>query len=259
MKCYATQIGNCGGGLSKEHYISASVLKIAGSSIEIAGFPWQQRDEVSRLSVSALTARILCKHHNEQLSSLDAVAKHFLIGLKATSDEITQGELSHSTFQLSGLDLELWFLKVLIGVLSMRRIDVPPTWVNILFRRESWSEGSGLYFFGAPGEARWRFQLVRMILVKLTGDPARIAGAKFGIGGLAMLLSFGTPRFAECGMESLYRPKSLTFEKNAKQNTFNLDWNDQLPHGSVVLRETTPSSKSDPARHIVAPFDKFTG
>lgn len=37
--CYARHFGDCAGGRSKEHYVSESVLEVAGSAIQISGFP----------------------------------------------------------------------------------------------------------------------------------------------------------------------------------------------------------------------------
>ena len=71
-----------------------------------------------------------------------------------------------------------------------------------------------------------------------TEDPSRIAGAKFGIGGLALLLAFGTPRLTEPGMQALYRPASLLIERDGKQNKHVLSWDDHGAHGTMNLRIT---------------------
>ena len=84
MTCYAVHLGDCAGGLSKEHYVSESVLEIAGTAVQVTGFPWQPGGETAQIGTASLAAKILCKHHNEQLSPLDSVAKVFLSGLKAS-------------------------------------------------------------------------------------------------------------------------------------------------------------------------------
>jgi hypothetical protein len=115
-------------------------------------------------------------------------------------------------------------------------MTVPKKWVDILFQRKSWDDETGLYIFAIPGNVSWMFQLVRVMSVSATNDPKRIAGAKFGIGGFAMLLGFGKPRFFEPGFETVHRPASLIFEMNGKQNQHLLFWEDRKHHGSIGLR-----------------------
>ena len=252
MTCYAVHLGDCAGGLSKEHYVSESVLEIAGTAIQVTGFPWQRSGETAQIGAASLAAKILCKRHNEQLSPLDSVAKVFLSGLKSSFQEASENRLSNSTYQTSGCSFELWLLKVLCGLLPLCKVAVPHTWVDILFQREPWPAGAGLHIFGAPGAASWYFTLVRIISVTTTEDPSRIAGAKFGIGGLALLLAFGTPRFTELGMQVLYRPASLLIERDGKQNQHVLSWDDHGAHGAMTLRVTgATASTTEGPRPIV--------
>jgi hypothetical protein len=72
-QCYASALGNCSTGLTREHYISASVLNEVGSSIWIEG---TMRTPAAHYPVSALTAKVLCAIHNRQLSDLDTAAAY---------------------------------------------------------------------------------------------------------------------------------------------------------------------------------------
>jgi hypothetical protein len=126
-------------------------------------------------------------------------------------------------------------------------------WVDILFQRNPWPLEAGLYIFGTPGVGGWYFTLVRVISVMATEDPNRIAGAKFGIGGLALLLAFGTPRFTEPGMQALYRPATLLIERNGKQNKHVLSWDDYGAHGTMNLRITGEIASGARPRPIVEP------
>ena len=86
MGCFAVHLGDCSGGISKEHYVSRSVLAIAGNTVQVSGFPWQEPDEPLEIGIGALTSRILCSHHNSELSPLDETASKFLRALKTSFD-----------------------------------------------------------------------------------------------------------------------------------------------------------------------------
>jgi hypothetical protein len=254
MSCYAIHLGNCAGGRSKEHYISESVLEIAGTAIQISGFPWQRAGETAHIGAASLAAKMLCRRHNEQLSPLDSVGKDFLAGLKSSFHEASEGRFSNRTYQIRGKSLELWLLKVLCGVLRLRRIAVPEEWIDILFQRKPWPDGTGMHILVARGEAAWYFTLVRVTLVEATEDPTQIRGAKFGIGGLAMLLAFGTPRLTEPGVQTIFRPGSILIETDGKRHQHVLSWDDDATHASVVLEFIGPIEEPATApRPIVKP------
>jgi len=77
--CYLRATNDCSQDISREHYISANILEQLGDEgIEVAGVPWLKPGESKRLAVDNLTAKILCKRHNENLSPLDSEAGTFL-------------------------------------------------------------------------------------------------------------------------------------------------------------------------------------
>jgi hypothetical protein len=77
--CFARDIRDCSRAISREHYISRSVLDLfGGGGIAVSGMPWIPDGEQRRVSAASLTGRMLCERHNQALSSLDAVAARFL-------------------------------------------------------------------------------------------------------------------------------------------------------------------------------------
>ncbi|MGD0826072.1 MAG: hypothetical protein ABR908_15905, partial [Terriglobales bacterium] len=67
--------------MSGEHLFSEVTLDLlAGPDGKIvrAGYPWQEEDEVQLLTPSTCKANVLCKRHNNALSSVDATAGRFL-------------------------------------------------------------------------------------------------------------------------------------------------------------------------------------
>lgn len=254
MSCIAAHLGDCTGGTSAEHYISRSVLRLAGKAVRVSGFAWQQPGQATDIGVGSLTSKRLCRHHNEQLSPLDEEGRRFLAPLKHTHDEASgEAEFSNEAFLVDGDKLELWLFKVLCGILAASRAyPVPKEWIEILFQRRPFPEGAGLYIFGEPGPATWYFNLLRVISVR--NNRGDLAGAKFGIGGLALLLALGTPRFHESGVESIYRPARLQIHRGRNIKEFLISWSRYQGSGSVFLRIEGAISADHPGpKPIVRP------
>src|SRR6266446_668458 len=68
-QCWAACLGNCGGGLSREHVISKGLF--VSSFLDVTGFPWCNGG-TKRIGIESLTKRALCVKHNNDLSPLDS-------------------------------------------------------------------------------------------------------------------------------------------------------------------------------------------
>jgi hypothetical protein len=228
-------------------------LEIGGEIVQVSGFPWQ-KTESQEIGIDALTSRILCSQHNSQLSPLDATGKEFLSDVKSIFDKAFKSEVwADEVFAIDGKKLELWLLKVLCGVFVVSgTIEVPRQWIEILFQREPFAEGSGMHIFGVQGNGSWFFNLVRILSVN--DKSGKILGAKFGIGGLAFLLAFGKPQFSEEGIQSIYRPQSIIFQKEANEKRLDFSWPYGEGTGSVRLTIAGAIDGVDPKyRPIVGP------
>jgi hypothetical protein len=154
-RCYAKHLGGCTH-KSREHFISRSILEIIGP-FSIQGFPWLIPGENGKASAGSLTAAVLCERHNSSLSIFDSEAAKFLSHLKLLGSKSTPQQLSEvpEVFSVDGTLLEMWLLKTLCGVMASGNflIDgrsfgkVPPSeyLVNLLFSRDPWKTGIGLY------------------------------------------------------------------------------------------------------------------
>jgi hypothetical protein len=64
--------------------MSRAILEqFGGSVIVVIGMPWLPAGQALETSIPNLTAKILCRRHNEALSPLDAEAGHFFSALPA--------------------------------------------------------------------------------------------------------------------------------------------------------------------------------
>lgn len=260
LACYASCLDECQGGISREHYISRSVLEVAGSKIRVSGFPWQHPGEQSDVGISALTSKILCRRHNSELSSLDDTGATLVRALNVSFDRALHGgEFTTEQFTLDGPQLELWLLKILCGITSFSGpIRVPDNWVRVLFGREPFPKDAGLYLFGEPGEAVWFFNLVRMIGV--ADKQGVVAGAIFGVGGLAFALTLGRPIFEAAAVQSLYRPNSIVLENDSLVTRIAFTWPSNWNGGSAHLKieGPAPDDRATGAKPIVKPDGTWT-
>jgi len=72
-KCYLGETNDCSRKLSKEHYISKSVLRSIRGGLQVSGGFWPAATS-KEVSAENLVSKILCTRHNRALCPLDAVA-----------------------------------------------------------------------------------------------------------------------------------------------------------------------------------------
>jgi hypothetical protein len=158
-KCYATELADCSGKISGEHYVSHSILKVLsddGVHIDVEGLSWLN-GEKKKLPAKRLESNILCTRHNEALSGLDNIAKRFFLSIQRIDKEyaIDINENTDRVFLFNGHDIERWALKTLCGSVFSGNTshliapikDWKPSlqWLRILFGLENFPKKWGLY------------------------------------------------------------------------------------------------------------------
>lgn len=156
--CWASSLGNCRGGISHEHYVSECVFP--RQSIFVQGLDWCL-EEPKELRIETLTAKILCKHHNETLSELDAAAGQAFNSIREFAETRINRSKTPSLnwapkqFTINGPRLERWCLKTLLNFSFNRQLVigpgnhragiVPDDLVQIAFGLGEFTKGQGLY------------------------------------------------------------------------------------------------------------------
>lgn len=119
--CYASGLEDCGGRLSREHYISESLLRHLNSDegLRVWGLPWI--DETLQFSYppGAFASKVLCERHNAALSPLDDLATYLFESL---NEGKAQGDERKLVYLLNGHDIERWLLKVLCGAACSKKV-----------------------------------------------------------------------------------------------------------------------------------------
>ena len=119
-RCYCAPLGNCSGGISREHFMSHTLLRMLsrGETVRVEGFAAINGGEAKHLGPNALAANILCRHHNSLLADLDTTALKFFSLLRHETPEMQA--------EIDGLRLERWYLKLLLGLLTVTKPEFAP-------------------------------------------------------------------------------------------------------------------------------------
>lgn len=206
-KCYASELRNCSQTITAEHFVSEGVLNDLqeGGRLMVTGFPWQP-DPKTPISVApaALTAKVLCEHHNWALSPLDAIGIRFMkcIKLALNPERPALVPERREWWLFNGHDIERWLLKVLCGTASagnlrfqgqrLSKTKPPSEILDLLYGKTWFSGGTGLYLAnGLNDEIRDQNNFSFAPWMDETGQIIR--GCIFMARGFGLLLALMPP------------------------------------------------------------------
>jgi hypothetical protein len=235
----------CVGGISGEHLISESVIRLlAGDGqFTIGGTPWLPEGETKAVGSKSLTANCLCERHNGALSPLDEAARYIFTALKSCLEKAPDV----SNYIASGHDLERWLLKTLKALaasqnLARGRQRLAGTFtsdIRILDMLEQigvWPPGTGLYCVMKAGDLTVNHRLFQ--IAPVTNASEEICALWTNILGLSFVLVLETsvlknlPQLAS----AVFRPRSFSVRHSSGSHELLLSWADGNPHrGDMTL------------------------
>ncbi|TVZ40282.1 hypothetical protein P886_4709 [Alteromonadaceae bacterium 2753L.S.0a.02] len=242
IKCMLHGFGECNGKLSREHYISDTVLQalsINGGMV-IGGLPWQPQDKFQNIGISSLQSKTLCEKHNSSLSEMDAAAGD----LVRTLDNIDKApNLVQNDSLFDGRVVERWLLKVISGLVAGPGVGngtVPESWKEILVGG-AWPQGWGLYLPSSsdPQILSREFYIETMV----NPESKEILGCKYKIAGVGFNLLLGKPDNPTAF--GLYRPRGLIFKATDLEKRVELDW-DNVNDKAIIYTKTGTTSNNPP-------------
>ena len=158
--CWANCLGDCGGGISREHYVSECIFP--NQEIFVQGLNFCL-DRPVLLHSRSVTAKILCVDHNRRLGEeVDWIAgKAFesireFTALRDRRREFPQLSWLPRVFKIDSRGLERWCLKTMINFsIGQKKLfgigpgnqtdDVDDELVEIAFGLKDFTVGRGLY------------------------------------------------------------------------------------------------------------------
>jgi hypothetical protein len=250
--CYLRGTRNCSARISREHYISRSVLEQLGVTIAVSGMPWQRDGEIFSTSIASLIAKILCERHNHALSPLDTEAGKFFSNLTSALVDLERKTLSRRPIfhLISGEMIELWMLKVAcglyysVGAVGGRRLErefsIDESKIINAFFQNIWDHRAGIYFLGTKGDQIRPSNSVGF--APLYDQRTNLfSGAKLFLRGFGFDLVFDSSRTNAGEWTGLVRrPSELTLERRGRKHILVLSWPPGAPDAGVVCSTTPP-------------------
>ena len=221
----------CSMKISREHYISATVLKALGGNngtAQIGGLPWQPEQTLQGIGIQSLQSKILCETHNSGLSVLDSVAGR----LFCTLDAADKNPMSLPIVsQFDGPSVERWFIKVLCGLTAAAGFGngtIPDQWKRILVG-EDWPNLWGAYLAvpTSPLILAPEFSLDTSI----HPETRAIFAATFRVAGVPFKIALGRPDNSE--QFGVYRPRGIIFQLPAGERRVEFIW--PFPNERAVI------------------------
>lgn len=199
--CWASSLGNCGGGSSREHLASKGLF--VSTHVTVEGFPWC-RGSAKTIGIESLTSKILCRDHNAALSALDSAASEAFDALRQQTKlcneraALPPGKpITTEHFYIDAQKLERWLLKTLLNLSYQGRfkigtsgteIGIPPDdLVRICFGLADFPGRAGMYVAAKAGMALQFSDVLEFS--PLIKDEHRVLGAFFRFRGVRFFLA----------------------------------------------------------------------
>jgi hypothetical protein len=185
-----------------------------------------------RVPIKDLAAHILCERHNSRLSRLDSLIGEFANAIR----DIDCGLMSRSKpVKVKGLLLERWALKCLVGLIVSGNGTgrLKPDCVNLLFERQSWPQGWGLYFDVSQQKI---YHTDNIVIHLIAASDGIVAAVKLFIQGLPFTLMLGRPDNPAAW--GVWRPAKITMRSPAGDIKILFRWDNRGSSQKIELTKT---------------------
>lgn len=234
--CYMRSTKDCSQKISREHYMSASVLRLIDEMIDVSGLPWITPGESRAIGIQALAAKVLCERHNNALSPLDKEGERFFQTFLDFSRIAYSEESCLRVF--NGVDIERWMLKSLFGLLASESLqvahgvplhaEITPQCISLLNGTVAHANQRGMFVRAEPGHTLTTERSVTVFPVT-NNQKQNLQGLGVNILGFDFLCS-------TCPInvdEAVYRPSYLVFKTSKDYRIIHFVWPE--PESNAVL------------------------
>ena len=251
-RCYLNSSFDCSLEMSREHYISASVIRALGGQFKISGLPWQQAGQDQEIGINSLTSKVLCARHNAAFSPTDASAKRFfgiMFSIIANLSRRDRDPCGTEWYLVSGEMLELWSMKTLFGlypkIAAKNRMRLSSTQtisadrLRRVIRRGGLLPPDGLYL-RIPARQAGTYE-PKMQLSPLSVFDQEVIGLRWSIFGVEFDFVFNSSNanMKRLVPDCIYRPGLLRLKKGNKCHAVAMTW----PKSATADRELSSTSQ----------------
>lgn len=235
--CYLGHTRDCSRKISKEHYISKSIIQQL-SDIKISGLPWVKHGEPASFGVNSMTASVLCTRHNNALSPLDTHAGRFFKTLFDAQDHAANGKNDETRFFLhSGDALEKWIVKSSLGLYAsgILSVDGRPAKNHMTFDSKTLTNALFSGTLNAPLGLRFNIETEGVIGANIGFAPlysplsSDLAGAFVVINGIRFNCIFDATHAQNVMNEkNIFRPWVIDINGPTATSRIILTWSNQV-------------------------------
>jgi hypothetical protein len=248
-KCYLSFTNDCSSDITKEHYISDSLLKLLEhrNTVKITGLRWIENQTFRLISKNSLTAHILCARHNNRLHDLDTEMLYFFEAVKKI-EEVLKGKQkirAYLEFSLDGHKIERWLIKLGCGIIASNQVPgvdqvvVKPECYDCLISGAEMPENWGLYFSGENRQfdtsIDFSIRYASGELKALDFSVHNFVHTHLVLGRPGNPLAFGT-----------YRPHNLVFRSITSRVDHNIELKWLVDRGKLAVIYTRLGSTDKP-------------
>lgn len=196
--CWASAISLCSGKITREHIVSKGLFE--NEVVKVQGFSWC-KDSPKEIGLSSLTAKILCKKHNEDLSEVDTSGSNAFDSIREMRrianirGKVKPKMWNIIKYSIDGNLLERWFLKTLINISYCKEYSIGGEAENgkpineiikIAYGKSNFSGRAGLYSIVHVGQQINSTD--SFLFSPVIKDKKYIAGGLFSFRGFKYLL-----------------------------------------------------------------------
>jgi hypothetical protein len=234
-KCFLHGFGTCSEKITKEHYISDTVLRAFSGegNFQIGGLAWQkEKMALQDIGISSLTSKILCKNHNSQLSPLDEEAGRFVRHVIAV-DKCP--ESAPNAIEFDGEKIQRWMLKTIMSTLEAGAFQGPTLsgrHKRILLGG-AWPSTWGLY-----AEVSEDMQIFTQDLYLETAHisgTSEVVAARFRLAGIQLTVVIAS--LQDSKQFGLYRPRGFVILDESSEKKIGLKWRGPKRNKAVIFNK----------------------
>lgn len=230
--CWAYDLGDCYGKLTKEHIVTNSII---GKTVKVKGFSWC-KNESKEIGSPSLVNKILCEKHNNELSVFDSEAKNFISVINnfcLNNDNFSKFGFRKKDLpivhKIDGKNLERWCCKTLINVALSQTDEIivaPEKILTFIFRDKNFEKPYGLNFAISVGQKINTnvFLEIRPLFNKKENFNKELAGGLFIFRGLYLIV------LIPCSKDNLIIDNKLVLNLNNNEiewNNLQLNWHNR--------------------------------
>ena len=256
-KCYLKGSKDCGGNITREHYLSETLLKELGTGtvvlVDRAG-----RGSVPReIGISNLQSKILCKRHHECLSTLDETAGELFRKFRAIDQDLRRfSDPGYFRSEIDAERFERWVLKLVCGsfystsatkdgVPLLRDHSVDEALLHQALLLGAWNRGCGLYL-GSETESGFKSTGKIGVGVLTSSMEKKFVGGRLIMMGLSFDVLFDNSAFYEEWYNAgwFHRPAAFVFEKGRRSHGIAVPWPNSIGGRIMTVKypESSPSN-----------------